>query len=85
MACKQEGMCALFVYTKPGTKEQNSRVKSKFVTLFNRVHAMLNGRKFSSLLRNGYGLKQPKQPLFLKIIRDLSPLQLFFGKGKEAS
>ena len=47
-ACKQEGVCAQFVHTKPGAKEQNSRVRPKFVTLFNRVHAMLNGRKFSS-------------------------------------
>ena len=52
-ACKQERLCVQFKHTMSGTPQQNSRVKGKFATLFNRVHEMLHCGKFSSFLRNG--------------------------------
>ena len=52
-ACKQEGMGIQFEYTMPHTLQQNGQVKRKFATLFKRSHAMPNGKKFSSFLRNG--------------------------------
>ena len=42
-----------FKYTAPGNPQQNGHVEQTFSTLFDRVHIMLNGRQFSSFLRNG--------------------------------
>ena len=51
-ACKQEGMGDDFEYSAPGTPQQNNSIKRKFVTLFNRVCAMLNGNKINAYLWN---------------------------------
>ena len=37
-------------------------IEWKFTTLFKRVHAMLNGWKFSAFLEMAHGLKPPTQP-----------------------
>ena len=50
--CKQEGMGIEFECTAPSMPQQNGHVEHKFTTLFNKVHAMLNGGKFSSFLTN---------------------------------
>ena len=64
-----------FEYTAPGTPQQNGLVEEEFVTLFNPIHAMLNGGKFTAFLRNGYGPKPPTLLLFFNI---------FLGSVREA-
>ena len=46
-------MGSQFEYTMFSTPKQNSIVESKFLILFNMIHAMLNGGKFSHFMRNG--------------------------------
>ena len=49
-ACNQKGLGIDFEYTAPGILQQNGHIEHKFTTLFNRVHAMLNGGKFTTHL-----------------------------------
>ena len=70
-ACRQERMGMEFKYTAPGTSQKNGHVEWKFTTLFDRVHAMLNGRKFFAFLRNSLELKSPTLPPFLSKISSL--------------
>ena len=62
---KQEGMGVQVKYIMPGKQQQKSRVKQKFATLFDRVHAMLNNGKFSSFLRNRLWAEAANMSLFL--------------------
>ena len=59
----------------------------KIPPLFNRVHAMLISKKFSSFLRNSSWAEAANTATLLKINlltfkRDLSPFQQLFGKKK---
>ena len=86
-AYKQDGMELEFEYTTQGSYQQNSWVKHKFATLFNWICAMINGRKFSSSLRNSAWVKADNTGTLLEnnLVtpnRDLSPFQQFFGKEK---
>ena len=65
--CNQEGLGIDFEYIAPGTPQQNGRVKGKFATLLNRVHAMLNGRKFTPYLRGGLWAEAANTATYLKI------------------
>ena len=40
---KQDGVGMHFEYTVPGTPQQNGFVEWTVATMFNKVHAMLNG------------------------------------------
>ena len=55
-----------FEYIALGIPQQNSWVKWKSATLFNWVHAMFNGEKFSSFLKNGLLAKANNTATFLK-------------------
>ena len=52
IACKQEEIGLDFESTTPGTLQQNGHVKWKITMLFNCIHAILHGRKFTTFLRN---------------------------------
>ena len=85
--CKKERLGIDFEYTTPDTPQQNGYVKQKFATLFNRVHAMLNGGKFTTYLWSGLWAEAANTAMLLEnnLItpnRTLSPFQHFFGKGK---
>ena len=82
--CNQEWLGIEFEYTAPGTPQQNGHVEWKFATFFKRVHAMLNGGKFSSYLWSGLWAEAA---MILKIHlitpkRTLSSYQQIFGRGK---
>ena len=63
---KQEGMNVNFDYTAPSTSQQNRRAETKFATLLNWVHAILNGRKFYHFFRNGLRAESATTDLLLK-------------------
>ena len=73
--CKQEWMDILFEDTTPGTPQQKSHVEQKFATLFNRLCAMFNDRKFSFILQN----------ILLAEINNMTfkPISTIFWEGKE--
>ena len=78
-----------FEYTMPDIPQQNGRVKRKFTILFNRVQAMLNGGKFSSILRDSLWAETANMAtLFENNIfsptRDLSPFQQIFRNRKRS-
>ena len=56
-AHEQEGLGVDFEHTAPGRSQQNGHVGCKFATLFNHVHAMLNGGNFDDFLCNGLWAK----------------------------
>ena len=70
--------------------QQNGWVKWKFAALFNQVHAILNGRKFTAFLRKGFlSADAANTAMLLKnnLIshsRTLSPCQQCFGKVKRS-
>ena len=77
-----------FEYTAPGMHQQNGCVEHKFTTLFNWVHAMLNGGKFTIYLQSSLWAEAAKTATILENHlftpnRTLSPIQHFFGKGKK--
>ena len=62
---------------------------TKLCYLFSRVDAMLNGGKFSPFLRHGLLAETASTATLLEnnrltLMRDLSPFQQFFGKGKRS-
>ena len=86
---KHKGLGVDFEYTAPGTPQQNSCVKQKFATLFNQVHAMLNGRRFTIYLCNSLWAEAANTNMLLKNNllkpnRNLSPFQQFFGKEQRS-
>ena len=88
-AYKEEGLGVDFKYTAPGTPQQNGCIEEKFSTLFNQVHAMLNGGKFNAYLQNDLWAKAVITTMFLKNNvptpnRTLSPFQQLFGKRKRS-
>ena len=48
--CKQEGLWIDLEYTAPCMPKQNDHIERKFATLFNQVHAMFNGGRFTTYL-----------------------------------
>ena len=56
-ACKKKVLGVEFEYTAPGKPQQNGHVKQILATLFNWVHAMLNGGKFNTFIPNGLWAK----------------------------
>ena len=90
IACKQEVLGVDFEYTAPGMPQQIGHVKQKFATIFNWVHAMLNGGKFTTYLQNGLWAEAVNTVMLLKNNlltphRHLSPFQQFLGRETEAS
>ena len=86
--CKNNGLGINFKYTAPGIPQQNGHIKHKFATLFNWVHVMLNGSKFTAYLQSGLWADAANTAALLKnnlitTNRTLSPFQQFFGKGKK--
>ena len=79
--CDQEGLGIDFEYTAPGTPQQNGRVKHKFASLFNRVHAMLNGGKFTAHLQNGLWAEAANTADYSH--QDPKPISTIFWEGKE--
>ena len=65
-ACNQKVLGVEFEYTTPGMPQQNRQVEWKFTTLFNRVHFMLNRKKFITFLRNGLWAVAPNTATLLK-------------------
>ena len=57
MVCKHEGHGIHFEYTMPSTPQQNGRVQRKFVTLFGRVHGILNDSGFDNFCVMACGLR----------------------------
>jgi hypothetical protein len=51
--CAKQGLGIQFEYTGPGTPQFNGRVERKFVTLYSKVCAMLNGAKLPTIKRKG--------------------------------
>ena len=78
-ACIHEGMGMEFEYTTPGTLQQNGQVHWKYATLFNWVHVMLKGGKFSSFLHNDLLVNTTNTATLLKnnLISPKSDLSLF--------
>ena len=64
--CKQEGLGIDFEYTAPGTPQQKGHIEHKFATLFNGVHAMLNGSKFTAFLHSGLWAEAANTAMLLK-------------------
>ena len=88
-ACKQEGMALELQFTTPSIPQQNGRVKQKFATLFNWVCAMLNGRKITCFMRNGFWAEAANTATLLKnrLVtpnRNISPFQQLLEKVREA-
>ena len=80
-------MGATFAYTTAGSMHQNGQVERKFTTIFNCVHAILNGKKFPPFMRNEQWVDVANNAMLLKnnLIpksRELSHFQQFFGKEK---
>ena len=78
-----------FKYTAPGIPQQAGLVEWKVATLFNRVCAMLNGRKFPLFLRKSIQAKAYNTATLLEnnLVtpnRDSSPFQQLSGKGKRS-
>ena len=76
-----------FKYTAPSTPKQNGCIELKFVTLFNWVHTMDKGGKFSSFFRNGLWAEAANTATLLEnnLVtpnRDASPFQQFLGNRK---
>ena len=68
--------------------QQNECIKCKFATLFNQLHVMLNGGKFTTYLPCSLQAKAVNTAMILKNHqvtpnRILSPFQQFFRKGKK--
>ena len=66
--------------------QQNDHVEWKFITLFNKLCALLNNGKFSTFLRSGSWARAVNTANLLENNlftpnRDFSPFQQFFGKG----
>ena len=80
--CQLEKMRMKLKYTTLGTPQQNDQVKQKFATLFNWVHAMFNGRKFTTFFRNDLWAKASTQPCFSTIISSF-PIEM--EREREAS
>jgi hypothetical protein len=51
--CAKQGLGIQFEYMGPGTPPFNGRVERKFVTLYSKVRAMLNGAKLPTVKRKG--------------------------------
>ena len=67
--------------------QQNRHIKWKFASLFNQVHAMLNGKTFTTFLWSSPWAEAANTAMLLEnnLItpkKTLSPFQQFFGKGK---
>ena len=85
--CNQEGLGIHFEYTAPSTPQQNGCIECKFATLFNQVHVMLNGGKFTPYLCSSVWAEAANTAMFLENHlstpnRSVNPFQQFFGKGK---
>ena len=65
-AHKQEVIGIELQNNDPGTPQQNDHVEQKFMTLFNRVCAMLNGGKFSPFLKNDLWAEAANTAIFLE-------------------
>ena len=64
-------------------------IPNRMATLFNQVHSMLNGRKFSAFLRNSLWVKATNTATLhennlVTPNKDLSPFQQYFGKEKRS-
>ena len=64
-------------------------MECKFATLFNQVHAMLNGGKLTIHVQSGLWAEAANTAMILENNpvtpnRTLSPFQQFFGKGKKS-
>ena len=81
-------MSIQFKYTMPGISQQNVQVEQKFATLLKGTCAMLNGRNFSSFLRNKLWTEAASTTNLLenKLLtptRDLSPFQHHLGRKEK--
>ena len=79
-----------YQFTTLGTPQQQSCVEQKFATLFNPVHAMLNGGKFTAFLRNSSWTEATNTAMLLEsnlftLNRNICLFQHFLGKGRESS
>ena len=73
----------------PGTPQENECIEHNFAILFNGVHAMLNGGKFTAYLQSSLWAVAANTATNVKnhLITSnmtLSPFQQFFGKGKKS-
>ena len=88
--CNKEGLGIHFKYTAPSIPQQNGRIERKFATLFNRVHAMLNGGKFTPYLHSGLWLEAANTATFIENHlttpnRSMNPFQQFLGRENQTS
>ena len=74
-----------FLYTAPGTPQQNVQVERKFQTLYGKVRAMLNGGEFTKSWKNLLWAECANTATVLENnlvakAGTLSPFQQLFGK-----
>ena len=86
---KQEGMGIKFEHTAPSMPRQNGRLEQKFVILYKRFQAMLNGRNFSPFLKNRLWAEAENIAALLKISLPTMKRQLYayfnnFGKEERS-
>ena len=65
--CKQKRLSIIFVYTKPGTKEQNNKIVRNFLIIIRKFCIFLNAGRFFLELGTDFGYRVQITLQILKI------------------